>query len=179
MRKSGIDRYCSQMEKGFSFSVLRKLRDQGQAVVEFTLIFILLVALTWIPAEFGLAFYTGQMALNASREGARLAAASTTLDITDITEKTCKRLSSALLIVAKPNCAPYGSNANVTVSPPTLLDPKNPDMKACVITVTVQGNYYFRFFQLLRLLTTHDAIPDSVNITRTTTMQSEWVTECT
>ena len=171
MREPGIDLDRSQMEKGFSFSALRKLHDQGQAVVEFTLIFILLIALSWIPAEFGLAFYTGQMALNASREGARLAAASTTLDTAEITTATCKRLSSAILRDASPNCSPY-SNAKVTVTQDTTI-------AGCPITVTVQGNYYFRFFQLLRLLTTFKAIPDSVNITRTTTMQSEWVTECT
>src|SRR6266540_5595488 len=47
----------------------------GQALVEFTLTFILFLIIAWIPADFGLAFYTGQLALNASREGARIAAA--------------------------------------------------------------------------------------------------------
>src|SRR5574341_889437 len=47
----------------------------GQAVVEFTLVFLLFLVIAWIPADFGLAFYTGQLAQNASREGARIAAA--------------------------------------------------------------------------------------------------------
>ena len=55
MWKTGAQRHRSQMEIIFSSSPLGKLRDQGQALVEFTLIFILLVALSWIPAEFGLA----------------------------------------------------------------------------------------------------------------------------
>src|SRR5574341_1727168 len=50
-------------------------RSSGQAVVEFTLVFLLFVVIAWIPADFGLAFYTGQLAQNASREGARIAAA--------------------------------------------------------------------------------------------------------
>src|SRR5437879_1838731 len=56
---------------------LRALRSRcrGQAVVEFTLSFVLLLVIAWIPADFGLAFYTGQLASNASREGARIAAA--------------------------------------------------------------------------------------------------------
>jgi TadE-like protein len=48
---------------------------KGQAMVEFTLIFILLLIVAWIPADFGLALYTGRIAQNASREGARIAAA--------------------------------------------------------------------------------------------------------
>jgi Flp pilus assembly protein TadG len=170
MRKPDANIYRSQMENFFSSSALGKLRDQGQALVEFTLIFILLVALSWIPAEFGLAFYTGQMALNASREGARLAAASKTLNTAEITTATCKRLSSAILRDATPNCAP-DSNANVAV----VQDLASP---GCPITVTVRGDYNFRFFQMLRMLTPSGTIPDKVTITRTTKMQSEWPTAC-
>src|SRR5215471_16568330 len=48
--------------------------SSGQAVVEFTLVFLLFLIIAWIPADFGLAFYTGQQAQNAAREGARIAA---------------------------------------------------------------------------------------------------------
>src|SRR6266540_6804100 len=51
----------------------------GQALVEFTLMFLLFLIIAWIPADFGLAFYTGQLAQNAAREGARIAAADSTL----------------------------------------------------------------------------------------------------
>src|ERR1051325_2281252 len=54
-------------------------RSGGQALVEFTLVFLLFLVVAWIPADFGLAFYTGQLAQNASREGARIAAADRTL----------------------------------------------------------------------------------------------------
>jgi len=56
-------------------SATRISSNRGQAAVEFTLAFILLLIIAFIPADFGLAFYTGQLALNASREGARIAAA--------------------------------------------------------------------------------------------------------
>src|SRR5881397_3380853 len=85
---------------------------KGQAVVEFTLVFLLLLIVAWIPTDFGLAFFSGQLALNASREGARIAAASL-VDATDITTETCKRLSWALLRDpggAGTSCLPY-SNA--------------------------------------------------------------------
>ena len=56
-------------------SLAARLNRKGQALVEFTLIFILLLVVAWIPADLGLAFYTGQIAQNAAREGARIAAA--------------------------------------------------------------------------------------------------------
>src|SRR6266850_5679646 len=53
--------------------------NKGQAVVEFTLCFILLLVIAWIPADFGLMFYTGHLSQNAAREGARIAAADPTM----------------------------------------------------------------------------------------------------
>jgi TadE-like protein len=43
--------------------------SKGQVVVEFTLVFVLLLAISWIPADFGLAFFTGQLVQNASPGG--------------------------------------------------------------------------------------------------------------
>src|SRR5688572_33183067 len=62
---------------------LPRLANKGQALVEFTLVFILLIIVAWIPADFGLAFYTSQIAQNAVREGARIAAADAALVATD------------------------------------------------------------------------------------------------
>jgi hypothetical protein len=59
--------YLQPYKKYFSKSD----RSKGQAVVEFTLVFLLFLAISWIPADFGLALFTGQLAQNASREGQR------------------------------------------------------------------------------------------------------------
>src|ERR671911_2377036 len=59
--------------------LLKLLCSSGQAAVEFTLTFLILLIVAWIPADFGLAFYTSQIAQNAAREGARIAAADPTL----------------------------------------------------------------------------------------------------
>jgi Flp pilus assembly protein TadG len=157
-------------------SLAARLNRKGQAVVEFSLIFILLLIVAWIPADFGLAFYTGQLSLNAAREGARIAAAMTTFDaaaIADATTQTCKRLSSALL--SDPgglgiSCSPY-SNARVAVTAPAGI--------ACnqQLTVTVTGNYNFAFYHFLRLLGA--TVPSFVPITRSTTMRWENQSACT
>src|SRR5439155_19346497 len=120
---------------------------KGQAVVEFTLVFLLLLVVAWIPTDFGLAFFTGQLALNASREGARIAAATKPFNAADVKTETCKRLSWALLQDpggVDPSCLPY-SNAKVSVTAPTGATCNQQ------VTVTVTGRYNYFFYQLLNL----------------------------
>jgi hypothetical protein len=136
----------------------RNLRRKasGQALIEFTLTFVLFLAIIWIPADFGLAFYSGQLAQNASREGARLAAATNPFDAGNIETQVMKRMDSAIL-----------KNISANVVPPAC----DPALNMQVITVTVAGEYNFYFYQLLRLL--GFSAPDSVVISRTTTMRYE------
>src|SRR5918995_4050035 len=119
-----------------------KRNETGQALVEFTLTFMLVLIIAWIPADFGLAFYTGQLALNASREGARIGAVTNPFDINEVRTETCKRLPSALLQDTAPNCMPF-SNAHVDVQAPPAGG-CNAQLK-----VSVKGNYNSFFFALL------------------------------
>ncbi len=135
--------------------------SSGQAVVEFTLIAVLFLAIIWIPADFGLAFYSGQLAQNASREGARLAAATNPFDAANIQTQVLNRISSAVL-----------NNVTAAVVPPTC----DPALNMQVVTVTVSGEYNFYFYQLLRLLGL--SVPDNVVITRSTTMRYEHAFTC-
>jgi Flp pilus assembly protein TadG len=133
----------------------------GQTLVEFTLMFVLFLAIIWIPADFGLAFYSGQLAQNASREGARLAAATNPFDAGNIQIQVMKRINSAML-----------KNITANVVPPAC----DPAVNMQVVTVTVAGEYNFYFYQLLRLL--GFSAPDSVVISRTTTMRYEYGFTC-
>ena len=149
---------------------------RGQALVEFTLVFILLVIIAWIPADFGLAFYTGHLALNASREGARIGSAdpnysaqvgncnlATNCDsFTDgtILKETARRLSSALM-----------PDATITVSPLAGLTCKK------IVQVQVVGNYNYFFYRILRFFGA--SVPPSVLITRSTQMRWEHQDPCT
>jgi hypothetical protein len=147
---------------------------KGQALVEFTLVFLLVLVVAWIPADFGLAFYTGQLALNASREGARIAAADPNYpaqvgtcslpacySLTDgtVRKETAKRLSSALL-----------PGATITVFALTGA--------ACnqSVRVEVVGNYNYSFYRLLRFFGLN--VPPAVQITRTTRMRWEHQDPC-
>jgi Flp pilus assembly protein TadG len=150
-------------------------RSSGQAVVEFTLIFILLLIVAWIPADFGLAFYTGQLASNAAREGARIAAADPTLAATTTTctmpsctgnifQETAARLSSALL-----------PGALITLKLETTAEASTRDAVTgyCnrMVTVQVSGNYNYFFYKLLGWM--GQTVPNAVSITRSTSMRWE------
>src|SRR5512145_12731 len=84
--------------------------SRGQTLVEFSLIFVLFLVIVWIPVDFGLAFYSSQLAQNAAREGARIASADPTLTAIN---STC----------AMPACYSFGNLFNETATrvPPALL----------------------------------------------------------
>ena len=136
-------------------------KPTGQALVEFTLMFVLFLAIIWIPVDFGLAFYSGQLAQNASREGARLAAATNPFDAGNVQTQVMNRMDSAML-----------KNITANVVPPAC----DPAVNMQVVTVTVAGEYNFYFYQLLRLL--GFSAPDNVVISRTTTMRYEYGFTC-
>ena len=156
------------------FSCSRPLTlASGQAVVEFTLIFLLFLIIAWIPADFGLAFYTGQIAQNAAREGARIAATDSTLAsgttsctmpncTGNIFRETAARLSSALLPAA-----------TITLK----LDPDTGTNCNRMVSVTVLGTYKFFFYQLLHILGVFGDL-NSTPILRQTSMRWEAQTGC-
>jgi len=148
--------------------------SSGQALVEFTLSFMLFLIVAWIPADFGLAFYTGQIAQNAAREGARIAATDSTLvsgttSCTmpscggNILKETASRLSAALLPAAA---------ISVTLDPDTGANCNR------MVTVTVSGTYNFFFYRLLGWLGVGGNHQNSTAITRQTRMRWEAQAGC-
>ena len=166
--------YTADKPRGITESLRSSLTSKGQAMVEFTLVFMLLLVVAWIPADFGLAFYTGQLALNASREGARIGAADPNYPaqvgncslpacyslVDGVLKETAKRLSSALLPGATITVAALaGATCNQTVQ------------------VQVVGNYNYSFYRFLRFFGVN--VPPTVQITRTTQMRWEHQNPCT
>jgi Flp pilus assembly protein TadG len=141
--------------------------ESGQTIVEFALVFVLLVIVAWIPADFGLAFYTGQIALNASREGARIAAAERNLSsdscimpctgATGVVKATADRMSSALL---------PGAIISVNLQGGTSCDR--------TVTVAINGQYRYFFYNLLQLMGFN--IINPVPVVRSTSMR--WEHQC-
>ena len=147
--------------------------SSGQAVVEFTIVFLLLLIIAWIPADFGLAFYTGQLAQNASREAARIGAADPNLANGSCSmpclgapagtalKAAADRMSQALL---------PGALISVTLEPPTGANCNR------LVEVSVSGQYNYFFYPILR--TMGNAVPDNLNIVRSTSMRWEHQPGC-
>jgi Flp pilus assembly protein TadG len=155
----------------FTQSVVRQINRKGQALVEFTLCFILLVAIAWIPADFGLLFYTGQLTQNAAREGARIASADPTLTVgTQSCTLPCSSGAEILQRVSDRISAGITKGSTLTLT----LDPKGAGCTNQNVTVTVQGDYTFWFYKLLRLMGA--TTPNAVTITRSTHMR--WEHQC-
>ena len=149
----------------------------GQTVVEFTLIFLLLLVIAWIPADFGLAVYTGQLALNASREGARIAAADPGLaaGTTVCTLPGCYSLANGTVLkeTAKRLSAALMPGAQITITYPV------PGGTLCnqQLLVNVTGSYKFFFYRLLRFFGAD--VPLDIPITRSAQMRWEHQKTCT
>jgi len=144
-------------------------QSKGQSVVEFTLIFVLLLVVAWIPADFGLAFYTGQMALNASREGARIAAADKNLVNANCTMPCSSATAGTPLRAAADRMSTAlmpGATINIPLQGGTTCDR--------LVTVAINGQYRFFFYQVLRLLGI--TVPNATTISRSTSMR--WEHQC-
>lgn len=146
--------------------------QSGQTIVEFSLVFVLLIVIAWIPADFGLAFYTGQIALNASREGARIAAAERNLSVgncgmppapnncfessNDVLKATALRLSSAILHNATIDLTLEGAGCSQ------------------IVKVTVVGFYQYFFYNVLQFMGIE--VTNPVEIRRET--RTRWEHQC-
>jgi hypothetical protein len=151
-------------------STMRICHDnRGQAVVEFTLCFILLVIIAWIPADFGMMFYTSHVGQNAAREGARIASADPTLPTADpppctfpcsggpdILQRISNRVAAGLMAGgASIQLRNFGSA--------TTCDRE--------VEVQVTQTYYPFFYRILRFM--GFTVPNSVSLDRTVRMRYE------
>jgi hypothetical protein len=147
--------------------LIRDSSRSGQTLVEFTLVFVLFVVVAWIPADFGLAFYTGQIALNASREGARIAAAERNL-----TSDSCTMPCTAASGVVKATADRMGS----ALLPGALISVDLQSGPSCdrLVTVTISGSYRYFFYNILNLMGINVLNP--VPVVRSTSMR--WEHQC-
>ena len=172
-----------------------KQENKGQALVEFTLIFMLFLIVSFIPADFGLAFLTGQLAQNASREGARIAAAdpclmgftstdpsapmlpcliagATTPQPVTCNLGSCPTDDTVLGATARRLSSALLPGAQITLTyTPCSTAPAAPQPNIDHVIVTVDGDYNYFFLGLLGWLGL--SVPDSQDIIRSTDMRWE------
>jgi Flp pilus assembly protein TadG len=146
----------------------RRLKNQsGQSIVEISLITPLLLIALYIPADFGVAFFVGNLTQTAVREGARVGSG---LQKSKNGQNSDFVFDSAQADTVKdevfsrlPN---YLTNKSVTVTFYTGT--------ACMefVEVTAAGDYSLFFYRLLQLF--GGSVPDSTTISRTTQMHYKY-----
>lgn len=126
-------------------------------MVELTLITPLLLIALYVPADFGIAFFTAHLTQNAVREGARIGSALPTWDQTLVESEVTNRLPTLL-----------GGPPTVTV---TLSGTAN---STCMrtVSVTATGTYDFGLYRLMNLF--GFSAPPNMTITREAEMRYDY-----
>jgi Flp pilus assembly protein TadG len=127
----------------------------GQSIVEISLITPLVLVALYIPADFGIAFYTAHLTQNAVREAARIGVSTKDpFNAGEVADEAFTRLPSRL------------SSPTVTVR---FFGGSN-----CMqnVSVTAQGSYTYFFYQMMRLLGV--SVPNTTSIMRTSQMRYEF-----
>jgi len=139
--------------------------QRGQSIVEIVLITPLLLIALYIPADFGVSFFMGNLIQTAAREGARIGSG------------LQKSGSAPSLLFSSGEATTV--KAEVISRLPAYLTNKTVTVKfytgtACLefLEVTAQGQYKFFMYQLMRLFGAN--APNSVTISRTTQMHYKY-----
>lgn len=138
---------------------IQRNHQRGQSLVEVALITPLLLIALYIPADFGIAFFVGNLTQNAAREGARIG--STLQKNSDLVyDSTQANTIKTAVFNRLPGLL---KNKTVTVKFSTGT--------GCMeyVEVTAQGQYNFFLYHLMRLF--EATVPDSVTISRTTQLR--------
>jgi hypothetical protein len=135
---------------------IKRNHQRGQSIVEISLITPLLLIALYIPADFGVAFFVGNLTQTAAREGARIGSGlQKTKDLNY--DSTQGKIVKNEVLSRMPA---FLSAQKVTVKFFTGT--------SCMefLQVTAEGQYNFFLYQLMRLFGA--SAPDSMSISRTT-----------
>jgi Flp pilus assembly protein TadG len=133
-----------------------KRRSNGQSIVELTLIVPLVLAILYIPADFGIAFFTAQLVQNATREAARIGASMNPFVPATVENEATKRLPAGKFVTSSVSATLNGSSSSTCMRR---------------VVVSVSGSYNLFWYQLLNLVVPGAVVDTSIPITRNTAMR--------
>lgn len=138
---------------------MKHLRDRrGQSLVEFGLIVPVVLVALYIPADFGIGYFTAHLSQNAVREAARIGAAKTPFDQSEVASEVTTRLPLRL--------------QNPGISAELWTNGSANCMQ--VVNVSVTGTYNFFLYQLMRLIGISSPNSLQPNLTRSAQMRYEF-----
>ena len=139
--------------------------QRGQSIVEISLITPLLLIALYIPADFGVSFFMGNLIQTAAREGARVGSGlQKSGKVPNLFFSSAEADTVKTEVISR--LPAYLTNKTVTVTFYTGT--------SCMefVEVTAQGQYKFFMYQLMRLFGAN--APNSVTISRTTQMHFKY-----
>src|SRR5713226_7187478 len=140
--------------------------SKGQAVVEVSLIIVLLIALVGAAVDWGLGLFVSHVVQNGVREGARLAVTQyPTVDSTCVDPTTCVKGVVQRVIPNTPLFSGFRNVASISISCSTSGG-------SPFVTVQTSGSFNFIFLRLLGFTT-------SMPISRSAAMYYERASSCT
>ena len=131
-------------------------RSSGQSIVEMTLLVPLVFATLYIPADFGIAFFTAHLVQNATREAARIGASMNPFVPATVENEATKRLPTWKFVASSVSADLNGSGTSTCMRR---------------VVVSVGGSYDLFLYQLLNLLLPGTVVDTSLPITRNTAMR--------
>lgn len=131
-------------------------RSSGQSIVELTLIVPLVLATLYIPADFGVAFFTAHLVQNATREAARIGASMNPFVRATVEDEATKRLPAWKFVASSVSATLNGSSTSTCMRR---------------VVVSVSGSYSLFWYRLLNLLIPGTVTDTSLPITRNTAMR--------
>jgi Flp pilus assembly protein TadG len=128
---------------------------KGQSIVELALITPLLLVALYVPADFGIAFFTAHLTQNAVREAARIGASKDPFVNTDIQNEALSRMPAGL-------------------TSPTATATLHTGAAGCAqfVEVVGRGDYTYGLYKVMRLF--GFTVPNNVQITRSAWMRYEF-----
>ena len=139
--------------------------QRGQSIVEISLITPLLLIALYIPADFGVSFFMGNLVQTAAREGARIGSGlQKSGSVPNLLFSSAEADTVKTEVINR--LPAYLTNKTVTVTFYTGT--------ACMefVQVTAQGQYNFFMYKLIRLFGGN--APNSISISRTTEMHYKY-----
>lgn len=143
----------------------KRSNQRGQSIVEISLITPLLLIAMYIPVDFGISFFMGNLTQTAAREGARIGSGlQKSGEVPDLIFSSAEANTVKTEVISR--LPAYLTNKTVTV---TFYSGT-----ACMefVEVTAQGQYKFSMYQLMKLFGGN--APDSITISRSTQMHYKY-----
>jgi hypothetical protein len=144
-----------------SKNITKQKKQRGQSIIEVSLMTPLLLIALYVPADFGIAFFMGNLTQTAAREGARIGSTlSKSGKAPDLVFSESEATTVRKEVASR--LPKYLSNKTVTVKFYTGTN--------CMefVEVTAQGQYNFFLYRLMRLF--GSTVPDYMTLSRSTQM---------